>query len=183
MHPHFLFNTLNNLYALTLKQSDQAPDMVGRLRGLWHYMTQECHQAQVPLTTEVGVLQHYIQLEQLRYGDRLRVEVSIQGALTDYQLPPLLLLPLVENAFKHGSAHQLGNAQISLRLSVESGQLSFRLINTRNSKPAEGDKPGGIGLQNVRQRLSLLYASGYLLAIESHLTTFSVNLTFPLQAL
>ncbi|MFD2934938.1 sensor histidine kinase [Spirosoma flavum] len=182
VHPHFLFNTLNNLYALTLKQSDQATDVVGRLRGLWHYMTQECNQAQIPLTTEVRVLQHYIQLEQLRYGDRLRVEVSIQGALADYQLPPLLLLPFVENAFKHGSAQQLGKAQITLQLWVEAGQLSFQLTNTRTIRPPEGDKPGGIGLQNVRQRLSLLYASAYQLAIESHPTKFSVCLTFPLQA-
>lgn len=182
VQPHFLFNTLNNLYALTLKESDQAPEVVGRLMGLLHYMTHECIKPQVPLPTEVRVLQQYIQLEQLRYGDRLRVAVDIRGPLRDYQLPPLLLLPFVENAFKHGSAQQLTNAQINLRLWVESGQLTFRLINTRNTRPVEGDRPGGIGLLNVRQRLGLLYATRYELTIESRSTTFSVCLTFPLQS-
>lgn len=123
IHPHFLFNTLNNLYALTLKQSDQAPLVVERLTGLLHFVLEQGTAPLVPLPDEVTLLRNYMALEQLRYGERLTLEFRAEGIAPAARIAPLLLLPLVENAFKHGAAdggrphqHRAGRGQWMVHL-------------------------------------------------------------------
>ncbi len=185
VHPHFLFNTLNNLYSLTLTKSDQSPEIVLKLAGLLRYMLYECDTPKVLLTSEITMLQSYIELEKLRYGQRLDISMNIQGDMENKLIAPLLLLPFVENSFKHGTSEQIDQAWISLDILVKQTSLKFKLIN---SKP-EGDLPpegknnhwAGIGLTNIKKRLDLIYPGLYELKITSEPDLFIVNLILQLE--
>ncbi|GAB2965353.1 hypothetical protein GCM10027048_38780 [Hymenobacter coalescens] len=179
IHPHFLFNTLNNLYALTLKQSSQAPAVVERLTGLLHFVVEQGSAPSVALRDEVALLRNYVALEQLRYGTRLTVEFEAAAMPADGCIAPLLLLPLVENAFKHGSAEQVGQAHIRVALAVSGNLFTCLISNTKNAEPAAGE-PAGIGLRNVRQRLELLYPQRHRLEVEARAETFAVRLELQL---
>ncbi|WP_176132945.1 sensor histidine kinase [Hymenobacter sp. CRA2] len=181
IHPHFLFNTLNNLYALTLRQSEEAPLVVERLRALLHFVVEQGHAPLVSLRAELALLRNYVALEQLRYGPRLTVVFDAPAMPLHAGIAPLLLLPLVENAFKHGSAEQVGAARIVIRLGLEPNYLTCTIHNTKNA-----DAPaiaGGIGLRNVRQRLQLLYPGQHELGVEALPDTFSVQLRLRLREL
>ena len=150
VHPHFLFNTLNNLYAHILDQSPMAPEIVLKLSGLLRFMIYESNVALIPLTTEIKLLQEYISLEQLRYGDRLDVSLAVTGKLEDKQIAPLLILPLIENAFKHGTSHQMDQCWISFDMHVTEEGMHFKLVNSKDALPVTSVfETGGIGLQNV----------------------------------
>ncbi len=178
IHPHFLFNTLNNLYALTLRQSAQAPEVVERLTGLLHFVVEQGSAPLVTLADEVTLLRNYLALEQLRYGPRLTLDFGAEGLPAAGCIAPLLLLPLVENAFKHGPAAQLGRARVRIRLAMAEGLFSCVIENSRGAAPAAGGAPG-IGLRNVRQRLQLLYPQRHHFAVEARADTFTVQLRLP----
>ncbi|WP_324672194.1 sensor histidine kinase [Hymenobacter sp. GOD-10R] len=180
VHPHFLFNTLNNLYALTLRQSDEAPIVVERLASLLFFVVEQGNASSIALADEVALLRNYIALEQLRYGSRLTVDFQVQDLSGTARITPLLLLPLVENAFKHGSAEQLGQASIHLTLNMVGDNLYFVVANTKNLGSDTHAKSAGIGLQNVRQRLQLLYPQHHF-EIEAHDETFTVRLMLRLS--
>jgi hypothetical protein len=180
IHPHFLFNTLNNLYALTLKQSDQAPAVVERLTGLLRFVVEQGSAPLVSLAEEVTLLRNYLALEQLRYGSRLTLEFQAEGIPATGRIAPLLLLPLVENAFKHGSAEQLGAAAIRIALAVAGPVFSCEITNTRSEAPAALTGAEGIGLRNVRQRLQLLYPQRHRFSIEATDRSFTVRLALQL---
>jgi len=178
VHPHFLFNTLNNLYSHTLEQSDLAPGIVLKLSHLLRFMLYESKSPEIPLKTEVHIIQSYMELEQVRYGNRLDVSFVCRGELHDKKIAPLLLLPFVENAYKHGPSQQLDLCWISFDLAVEDNMIRFKLINSfdsdEESKPEESS--GGMGLQNVKRRLELIYPNRYLLDIRAEDDMFIVNL-------
>lgn len=155
LHPHFLFNTLNNLYTLVLKRSDQAPDMLMRLSGILSYVLYESSAAEVPLSQEIRLCRDYVALERERYGDRLDVSMSFRGE-TECVIAPMLFQPFIENAFKHGTSEQIGKVWLSVDLSVLDGNLFFRVINSIPQNAIQ-TTPGGLGIANVRQRLELLY--------------------------
>jgi hypothetical protein len=182
VHPHFLFNTLNNLYALTLKHSPQAPDMVLKLSGLMKYMIHECQAHTVPLVKEIEFLSNYIELEKQRYGRRLGVSVGITGEMGTTRIAPLLLIPFVENAFKHGSSQQIGQARIGLSLGITSSELVFRIENSRDEKSVPGtlQNTDSIGLATVQKRLTLLYPDAHRLVIRPEIDRFIVELTIQL---
>ena len=180
VHPHFLFNTLNNLYALTLRKSDGAPEMVLKLSGLLSYMLYECNATEVPLEKEIRMLENYVDLEKLRYGSRLDVSLNFTGDIRGKTITPLLLIPFVENAFKHGSSEQLEQAWISLDLAVEGNRMSFKLVNSKDANESPGGGAGGIGLVNVRKRLELIHANNYELKITPQEETFLVYLSLEL---
>jgi len=182
IHPHFLFNTLNNLYALTLKQSDQAPEVVERLTGLLQFMLEQGDAPLITLRDEVALLRNYIALEQLRYGPRLTLEFGTEDIPATAQIAPLLLLPLVENAFKHGSAEQVGRAYIRISLGVADNVVSCVIINSKSAALPAANKPPGIGLRNVRQRLQLLYPQRHGLVVEARDDTYTVRLALRLPA-
>ena len=182
IHPHFLFNTLNALYALTLKQSDQAPLLVERLTGLLHAVVAQGSAPLVPLPDEVALLRNYLALEQLRYGHRLTVRLETGPLGPAARIAPLLLLPLVENAFKHGAAEQVGAARVGIALAVADGWFTCIITNSKNPGPAPAAAPAGIGLRNVRQRLQLLYPQRHRFSVTDEGTTFTARLALQLPA-
>ncbi len=175
VHPHFLFNTLNNLYSLTLTQSDKAPVVVTHLADLLRYMLYQCNDKEVPLSKEIEVLKKYVELEKLRYGDRMEVSFSCSGNTQNLVIAPLLLLPFVENSFKHGMSEALDQCWINIHLHAEEGRLLFNLSNSCNQ-----DHPaaiaGGIGLENIKKRLALLYPEKYQLDIQKEEEMYIVRL-------
>jgi len=183
VHPHFLFNTLNNLYALTLNKSAQAPGVVLGLSDMLRYMLYECNADTVSLKKEVLMLQHYISLEKIRYEDRLDLNFAITGELDDKQIAPLMLLPLVENAFKHGTSEKVGQAWISITLDVSGNKLKFKVSNSKAEAVDEDvDKHHGhIGLQNTRKRLELLYPASHQLKIIDDVDVFLAVLELDLE--
>lgn len=180
IHPHFLFNTLNNLYALTLKQSDQAPEVVARLTGLLRFVVEQGDAPLVALADEVALLRDYLALEQLRYGTRLTLDFDAGAMPATGRIAPLLLLPLVENAFKHGAAEQLGRAGIRIALAVVGAEFTCVITNTKNPGPAPATGQEGIGLRNVRQRLALLYPQRHRFELTNGDDTFTVRLALQL---
>ena len=182
VHPHFLFNTLNNIYSLTLRQSDNASEIVQKLSGLLRYMFCECNAPEVPLTKEIELLQNYTQLEQIRYGNRLNISLAIGGELGNKQIAPLLLIPFVENAFKHGAAGQTGQAFIELNVFAMGNELTFSIENSKSAGINRLSNPhSGLGLANVRKRLALIYPDRHRLAIRSETTRYLVELTIQLN--
>ncbi|HEV7348198.1 sensor histidine kinase [Telluribacter sp.] len=180
LHPHFLFNTLNNLYGHIVSGSGQSGDIVLKLSGLLRYMLYECSGTQVPLSKEVLMLESYVELEKLRYGQRLDVSFTVTGVQDTHRVAPLVLLPFVENAFKHGTSQLLDQAWISISASVTGNELAFKVINpvwTESTRPADS----GIGLANVQKRLELLYPNRFTLKITEGEDTFVVFLKIALD--
>ena len=184
LHPHFLFNTLNNLYSHTLEASPKSPEIVMKLSELLRFMIYESNTPKMPLTKEIKVLQNYITLEELRYGNRLDMSVTITGDVEKYQIAPFLLLPFLENAFKHGTSKQLEQCWISLTLSMEGAVMYFKLVNSvEPDKDEELTKPGGLGLMNVKKRLELLYKNKYKFEAKRLEDVFVVDLEVTLEEL
>jgi len=167
IHPHFLFNTLNNLYALTLKQSGQASSVVLGLSDILRYMLYECRTETVALLRDVEILESYASLEKIRYEDRLDLTMSITGNLNNHVIAPLLMLPLVENAFKHGISEMMTDAWINIDLQVKASKLKLKVSNSKPPQSYRDDAGhyGKIGLKNVRKRLELLYTDAHKLNV------------------
>jgi sensor histidine kinase YesM len=181
VNPHFFFNTLNNLYSLTLQKSDLAPEVVLKLSGLMSYMLYDSGAALVPLDKEVSILENYIALEELRFGSRLRLHFEKAGlANRPAQIPPLILLTLVENSFKHGMSRIIGEGRIDLSLRVNDSELQFQIDNPVCSAGQAMQEKNGIGLRNVIRRLDLLYGPRYHLLLAETDNRFHVTLKLPL---
>jgi two-component system, LytTR family, sensor kinase len=180
VNPHFFFNTLNNLYSLTLQKSDLAPEVVLKLSGLMSYMLYDSGAALVPLDKEVSILENYIALEELRFGSRLRLHFEKAGlAHHPVQIPPLILLTLVENSFKHGMSRIIGEGRINLSLIVANSELRFHIDNPTDTIPAT-QQNHGIGLRNTIRRLDLIYGPNYHLNSSETADRFHVDLKLPL---
>lgn len=182
IHPHFLFNTLNNLYALTLNNSPKSPEIVMGLSEILRYMLYECNVESVSLKKDVEMLENFILLEKMRYEERLDFNFTKEGDLEKYQIAPLLLLPLVENAFKHGAGEKLGQAWINIELEIKDKILTFKINNSKPEKlrpPME--KNGSIGLGNVKKRLELIYPDEHQLKIFEEEDMFAVILKIDLS--
>jgi WD40 repeat protein len=176
INPHFLFNTLNNLYVLTLNNSSNAPLMVHKLSELMSYMLYDSNQAEVPLEKEIQYIRNYIDLEKIRYGDRLEVSFNIYGNIQGIMIAPLLILPFVENGFKHGARNQLHHSWI--QIDIESDDRSV-IVKVENSKPVfqeESKVTSGVGLNNVKRRLDHLYPDRYSLQMFNEQDTYMVIL-------
>lgn len=184
LHPHFLFNTLNNLYSHTLEASPKSPEIVMKLSELLRFMIYESNTPKIPLTKEIQLLQSYITLEAMRYGERLDMSVAITGEVQKYQIAPFLLLPFLENAFKHGTSKQLDQCWISLTLAVEDSVMYFKLVNSVETDNGEEQaKPGGLGLLNAKRRLELLYKDKHRLKATKLEDVFVVDLEINLEKL
>jgi len=168
INPHFLFNTLNSIYTLSLKKSDETPEVVIKLSDMLHYLLYECSAAKVPLDKEILLIENYRHLQQMRFGHRLDTKLSIEGSVKECKIAPMLLLPFVENSFKHGVGKDRNASWIKMNLEVSAKKLTFEISNSISSKyQNEADKfYGGIGLANVRKRLQLIYPEKHQLQLE-----------------
>ncbi|HMH23596.1 MAG TPA: histidine kinase [Puia sp.] len=177
VNPHFLFNALNNLYALTLQKSDLAPNVVLKLSAIMEYMLYESDAAFVPLEKEVLYLSNFLELEKLRQGAETDIQLHVEGDTGKCMIPPFLLLPLVENAFKHGISRALDNAYLHIDIGVKEG-TEIRIANNKPPLPVF-KKNGGIGLSNLQKRLDLLYPGKHLLTIDETTDRYVVLLKLP----
>lgn len=184
IHPHFLFNTLNSLYSLTLKKSDNAPDVVLKLSSLMDYMLYDAAAAKVPLEKELAYIKNYLALEQMRYGTRVDVQFTESGSIAGKQIAPMLLLPFVENAFKHGVTTETENAWVRIDVKVTEKQLVLLVENCKCGAKASADTrdmASGIGLKNLQRRLELLYDGKYKLEVEDEPESYAARLEVTLD--
>lgn len=180
VNPHFLFNTLNNIYALSLKKSGQTKVIIERLESLLHYMLYECKADLVPLANEFKFTDSYISLEKLRHKeDQCSIDVRITGDPQHHMIAPLLLINFLENAFKHGTKSSFGKSWIAMDIVIKANSMHFKL---QNSKPFEAvgqaiiEYKGGIGLRNVKRRLEILYPKRHTLKLNNAKDRFEVDL-------
>ena len=181
IHPHFLFNTLNNLYGLTIEKSDEAPHLVLRLSDILDYILYRCNEKSVLLENELENLKNYIEIEKIRYSEKLQLEANFPSTTNQLKIAPLILLPFLENAFKHGVSNNPGNASIHLSIKLIEQSLFFKIENSKNSLKVVNEYSKGIGLQNVKKRLELIYPGKHILKINEKEATFSVTLTLDLE--
>ena len=182
IHPHFLFNTLNNLYGLVLAGSENAPQIVLKISSLLDYMLYKSNKAFVSIESEVRYIKDYIELEKLRYS-KLNIKFIEKGINNKVSIAPMILQPFVENAFKHGISKEVGMQWLDLEIIVDNGQLDFRVKNPRVPE-SSNDETGyteGIGLNNVKKRLSILYPERHKLIIHEDQNTFTINLNIDLD--
>ena len=184
INPHFFFNTLNSLYALTLKKSDRAPEIVLKLSEMMRYMLYESNERMIPLTQEIKYIENYLELERLRHGDNFKMEMTIEGNPTGHQIAPLLFIPFMENSFKHGIDHQLKSGYVDIILNIKDRGLNLKVINSTPGDTGlpqpQKKKSGGIGLTNVRRRLKILYPNKHKLEVKKGETEFEVILDLQL---
>lgn len=177
LHPHFLFNTLNNLYALTLEKSDRASDVVLKLSELLDYILYKCSAEMVIMDQEIKQIENYIELEKLRFGGRLDVTFNRGQLPAATMIPPMLFMTLVENSFKHGVSKSMQRSWIDIELNYEQDRLIFNIKNSKQHLvDTKTDISGGVGLQNLRNRLKLIYKDNYTLNIEENDISFSAQL-------
>lgn len=178
VHPHFLFNTLNNIYSLMLDDSPKAITVLNELSGMILYMTNEGTTSFVPVGKEIKMLKDYIGLEKIRYGERLEMTVDIQvDPESNLVIAPLLMIPFVENCFKHGASKTMDKAKIHLHISTERDWLEFKLSNNIYPVPEiEDDDRIKIGLKNVKKRLQILYPEKHTLQFQTVSEIFTVSM-------
>jgi two-component system, LytTR family, sensor kinase len=177
MNPHFLFNTLNNIYSLTIGKAPKASEMLLLLSDLLRYAVYESKKDKVNIESEVKQIEKLIQLFQLKSEKPLSISFDTHCAQSAIFIEPMILIPLVENCFKHCNFDSLESAYVSIRLSAENSKLEFETINTKDHWEKSKDAVGGVGLENIRQRLSILYPKRYTLDIKDGAALFNLKLT------
>lgn len=180
-NPHFLFNTLNNLYSLAEERSALTAGAILRLSAILRFMLYESEASFIAIGKEMKIIREYIELERLRYDDTLDIRIEEQADDSGQLVPPLLLIPLVENAFKHGVSETIHQPFIHIRLQVKDRKLEFTVKNSKSRKEVPGALKENIGLGNLRRQLDLLFAT-YTLEINNEATSFQVSLSIQLDS-
>jgi len=181
INPHFFFNTLNSIYSMALDKDERLPGTVLQLSDLMRYFLYESKDNFVPLEKELAVADNYIALQKIRSGEQLSIEISKQGEVKGQKIAPLLLITFLENAFKHGAKGSSGNTFIKLDIKVEKNKLNFTVENNKGliDEVNTGDH-NGLGLENVKRQLELLYPGKHLLSIKDQPDRFIVALQLSL---
>lgn len=174
IHPHFLFNTLNTLYGFALTKAEETPDMILRLSNLLDYLLYQVDKPLVSLISEIHHIEDYIALEKIRFSDSLELDFGTKNISENLQLAPMLLIPFVENGFKHGRTNH-GKLQIKINLKEEEGKVFFVMTNSVKTNVAE-EQSSGIGLNNIKKRLEMAYPDRHRLSISSQEHIFKVEL-------
>jgi sensor histidine kinase YesM len=175
LNPHFLFNTLNNLYALSLKKSDKTPEAIDKLSDILDYMLYRTNDTFVSLQKEIELINSYLSLEKIRYGNR--VHITFENEIhRDVKIAPLLLLTFIENAFKHGVTQELEKASIDIKIAINVDEIQFTIENSKPNSYVESKNEQCIGLDNVKKQLELLYPNQYQLNTNSTKDMYTVNL-------
>lgn len=180
VNPHFFMNTLNNIHALVDIDPERAKTTIVELSKMMRHILYEGSKKLIPLTREVEFLNLYVQLMRLRYTRKVHINVDVPPQLPELKLPPLMLIIFVENAFKHGISYR-EESFIDIKLRVENKRLLFSCCNSKPTQVQRTNEKGGMGLQNVRQRLELLYDDNYTLDINDGEKTYEVKLDIPMQ--
>ena len=176
LHPHFFFNTMNNIYSLALKQSTETAPVVARLADMMRYVLYEADHTRVLLKKETAFLNDYVEVERIRHQHNA-IQFDVQGINNEQTIEPLLMLPFIENAFKHGLEEETGQGFVKIILCIMESELT---LEVSNSKPSQSSPNTGIGLQNVFKRLELLYPQRHDLDIKEDSNTYNVTLTLKL---
>ncbi len=174
INPHFLFNSLNSIYSLAYQKSDTTPEAILKLSEIMRYMLYECNDNKVDLAKELTYLQNYIDLQKIRFGKKAYVDFEVNGQVTNQRIVPLLLIAFIENAFKHGVANDPAHP-IKLIINLDDGHLAFYMENRKHVH--NRDASGGIGLNNVKRRLDLLYPNSYKLEIHDDEEIYTCELS------
>jgi two-component system LytT family sensor kinase len=175
LHPHFLFNTLNNLYSLALEKSDKTPDLIIRLGDMLSYIIYDCSSDKVPLTKEVDFIKSFIELQRVRY-ESCDIIFDIEGEISNQSIAPMLLHTFIDNSFKHGAAQNPGKSLIKIEIELYNGTLEFSVLNNKVYKKENPEKGSGIGIDNTRKRLDHIYKERYELKIDDKENEYSVFL-------
>ena len=179
VHPHFLFNTLNNIYSFSLDKSPKTPELILKLSSLLSYMLYDCKAEEVKLEKEVEIMKDYIDLEKERYGNTIEISWTVEGDTRDVLISPLLMLPFLENAFKHGASEQIEKPWMGVDISVANNILKFKIANSKNEYVSHSNN--GIGINNVKKRLEFLYPGKHELKINDEGDFFAVSLMVKLS--
>lgn len=162
VQPHFIFNTLNNIYSYSLQNNQKTSELIYRLSSLLSYMLYDSRQTTIPLRKEVEYISNYIELEKIRYGNRLDVSLNVFDEVGSFKIAPLLLLPLIENSFKHGVSSNVKDCWLRVDISLNDDWLSVKIENSYDNHKSEMPQlKNGIGLENVKKRLEILYQNKY----------------------
>jgi len=180
VHPHFLFNTLNNIYSKTQNIAPAASEMIFGLSDILRYVLYECNKPLVPLDQELKMMEEYINLEKVRYGNELEMHVDLPQQTENYFIAPLMILPFVENCFKHGTSNILEQPWINLTIAIEGEEMTMKLLNSKSSVPVSSNAHG-IGIENVKKRLALIYPDKHQLTIREEDEVFIVILKLQLE--
>ncbi|MCM8568582.1 histidine kinase [Gramella jeungdoensis] len=181
VHPHFMFNTLNNIYSQAQEESPKSAKMIMELSHILRYILDEGKKDWVPLENELQMIVDYLNLEKIRYDQKLDLHYSFPTNVKNRIIAPLLLLPLVENCFKHGASKMINKPWINIKAELNQDTFSIKLMNGRKAKVVSEDERIGTGIENVRRRLELLYPDRHTLEIKEDTDVFIVNLTIELK--
>ncbi|WP_177192092.1 sensor histidine kinase [Chitinophaga arvensicola] len=182
LNPHFLFNTLNNIYSLSIRNDPMASDLIMHLSEMMRYTLYDSNTEKVPLHMEAEFLKNYVELESVRYGKNASIQFECDTeAMGEYQIAPLLMFPFVENAFKYSHSTTSNKCWIHASMEVTGDQLRFEISNSKGELPEGKNVPGGIGLSNTHKRLNLLYPDQHTLFIENNPEYYKVVLTLTLN--
>jgi len=177
VNPHFLFNSLNNIYSLALNGSPTTPEVILRLSDLMRYMLYESNDSTVPIKKELTCIKNYIELQKLRSGTEASISYDFTGKIEDQRIAPLLFLPFIENGFKHGVKGETLGGFINIRIELDDKELYFSIENNKGLvDEVEKEQGKGIGLQNAKRRLELIYPDRHLLEIEDKENIYRVKL-------
>lgn len=179
INPHFLFNTLNNLYYLAYSKSENTTEVIAKLSQMMRYMIYDSNHPKVLLTKEIEYMQSYISLERMRLNNQIPIQLDIQGSVENVWIAPLIFITFLENAFKHGVSNDNPKAWIKISISLNGNECVYRVENSKDSKPENAKS--GIGLQNVKRRLELSYPNHHHLTIEDKPDVYIVQLNLTLS--
>lgn len=180
INPHFLFNTLNSIYSLAIIKSDQTASAIVKLSGMMRYVINEAHHDYVSLEKEISYIRSYIELQKIRFGDAIKISFLVKGDTSGKTIAPLILISFVENAFKHG-VNAEENSDIKIRIDIDDDSLLLEVSNNKVFVQQTDENKSGLGIENTKSRLQLLYPSRHTLNIRNNETDFIVLLELKLK--
>ncbi|SHJ76586.1 sensor histidine kinase [Pseudozobellia thermophila] len=181
INPHFLFNALNNIYALSVIDSNRTQESIGTLSDMLRYVLYECEQPVVPIKKEIAYIRNYLDLFQLKSSKPFTIKTDFQVADLSVGIAPMLFIPFVENALKHGNIDHVADGYLEIKVHSDTEGIDFFVGNSVSERPVQKDAVGGIGLENVKKRLEILYPKNHRLNIEKTPKSYTVNLSIRLN--
>ncbi len=181
INPHFLFNTLNNLYYLAYTKSDNTTEVIAKLSQMMRYMIYDSNHPKVPLSKEIEYMENYISLERLRLNNQIPIKFTVKGNVENAWIAPLIFITFLENAFKHGVSNNNPNAWVNISIELADYQCIYQVENSKPDEKSDVHEKSGIGLQNVQRRLELSYPDKFQLIMEDKPDKYIVNLNLTLN--